>query len=309
MPYPDRQLTAGEEVFLDHVGYFVRDLDAASRQLARLGFQVSAANVQTNANADGNLVPSGTSNRLARLRRGYLEMLAATHDTPLAAQFRAQIERYEGLHLIAMAHDDIPRQRDRLIASGFSMQNVVQLDRKDLTLPGAPRVAWQVLRPEPGVMPEGRVQFTKSLTPDTLWQDHLVVHANAADALTDLLIVGANPAEAAERFARYTEKPLRFSANLMTLDLDRGRILITADANAKERLPGYRTPSLPYMAGQAVRSRDLAATRAALMQNGIAPLLERDGMILIAPQDALGGYLLFHAAAINSPWEAMFESA
>src|SRR3954471_22290608 len=95
------QLPQGDEVFLDHVGYFVADLDAAGTQLERLGFRVSAVNVQTNADASGALRPSGTSNRLAKLKFGFLELLAATHETPLADQFKQQIARYSGLHLIA----------------------------------------------------------------------------------------------------------------------------------------------------------------------------------------------------------------
>ena len=80
--WADRQLPEGGEVFLDHVGFFVVDLDAAGAGLERLGFRVSLANVQTNADAKGVLKPSGTSNRLARLKRGFIEMLAATHETP-----------------------------------------------------------------------------------------------------------------------------------------------------------------------------------------------------------------------------------
>ena len=114
-PWIGRQLPRDEEVFLDHAGYFVADLDAAGTQLERLGFRVSLTNVQTNADAKGALKPSGTSNRLAKLKFGFLEMLAATHDTPLADQFRQQIARYSGLHLIALSHDDIPAQRARLV--------------------------------------------------------------------------------------------------------------------------------------------------------------------------------------------------
>src|SRR5688572_18772991 len=33
----DRQLPVGEEIFLDHVGHFVRDQEAASRALVRAG--------------------------------------------------------------------------------------------------------------------------------------------------------------------------------------------------------------------------------------------------------------------------------
>ena len=86
MTFMARQLPERDEVFVDHVGYFVQDLAAAGAQLERLGFRVSAVNVQTNADASGALKPSGTSNRLAKLRFGFLELLAATHDTPLAEQ-------------------------------------------------------------------------------------------------------------------------------------------------------------------------------------------------------------------------------
>src|SRR5437868_9174594 len=122
--WTDRQLPERGEVFLDHVGYFVGDLDAAGSQLERLGFRVSLANVQTNTDASGALTPSGTSNRLARLKRGFIEMLAATHDTPLADQFNQAIARYSGLHLIALSAEDMRRERDRLEGMGFAMQEV-----------------------------------------------------------------------------------------------------------------------------------------------------------------------------------------
>src|SRR5687768_8035722 len=134
----DAQLPQGDQVFLDHVGYFVHDLEAAGEQLVRLGFQVSLINVQTNADAAGVLHPSGTSNRVVRLGRGYFEVLTATHDTPLADQLRQALARYQGIHLIALSHDDIPAQHERLTAAGFAMQPVISLRRRDRTLPDAP---------------------------------------------------------------------------------------------------------------------------------------------------------------------------
>src|SRR5262249_25840267 len=120
--WADRQLPQGDELFVDHVGYFVPDLQAAGAQLERLGFCVSLVNVQTNADATGALNPSGTSNRLAKLRRGFIEILAATHDTPLADQFKLALGRYAGLHLIAFSHDDVLGTRARLVGAGFAMQ-------------------------------------------------------------------------------------------------------------------------------------------------------------------------------------------
>jgi hypothetical protein len=303
--FMDRQLPAGDEIFLDHVGYFVADLEHAGARLERLGFQVSKINVQTNADASGILAPSGTSNRLARLRRGYLEILAATHDTPLAEQFRNAIARYEGLHLIAMAHDDIPAQRERLIAAGFAMQPMVHLKRRDKTLRGEPEVAWHVLRPEAGVMAEGRVQFTKSHTPDVVWQDDLIVHANAADALTDLLLVPRDIGEATARFARYTSRRPRISGDLTSLDLDRGRLVFVTAEKAATLLPQYKPASLPYMAGQAIRTADIATTERVVRDRGIEPLAASGDLILLGPHDALGSFMLFHAPHVSAPWETL----
>ena len=77
------------EVFVDHVGYFVADLEAAGAQLERLGFRVSLANVQTNADAQRrpealrHVEPARAAESSA-----FSKILAATHDTPLADQFR-----------------------------------------------------------------------------------------------------------------------------------------------------------------------------------------------------------------------------
>ena len=71
-------------------------LDVAMAALQRLGFSPSGVNLQNNVGVDGVSRPSGTSNRLVRFRRGFLEFLSATHDTPLADQLRLAHDRYEG---------------------------------------------------------------------------------------------------------------------------------------------------------------------------------------------------------------------
>jgi hypothetical protein len=301
------QLPAADEIFLDHVGYFAADLSIAGATLERLGFQVSQINVQTNDDGSGRLVPSGTSNRLARLRLGYLEILAPTHDTPLGAQARAALARYTGLHLIALSHDDIPAQRARLIDAGFVMQEVVHLRRRDVTLPGAPEVAWSVLRPQPGVMVEGRIQFTKSHNPEHVWRDELTLHANAADALGDVLICVTDRPEAAARYSRYTGREAVEAEDMTTVALDRGRLVFAEPAVAQRVVPQFHAPSLPFIAGIAIRSSDMARTRAALNAAAVNPLCADEKMICIDPRDALGATMLFHAHDVIDPWKAQSQ--
>lgn len=300
-----RQLPEADEVFLDHVGYFVADLDAAGRQLERLGFRVSLVNVQTNADETGALKPSGTSNRLARLRYGFIEILAATHDTPLAQQFRQAIVRYAGLHLIALSHDDIPATRERLVADGFAMQPVVSLNRRDRTLPDAPIVHFSVLRPQPGVMPEGRVQFVKPHTPDTVWREELITTENGVEGLGDMLLCVADRAEAAARFGRYAGRASVEADDMSIVALDRSRLLFVAREGLATRLPGFTPPAVPFMAGQALRCSDIGAARAVLEKGGITPLVATDDLICVGPDDALGAFMVFHAARVSEPWDKL----
>ena len=67
-------------------------------------------------------------------------------------------------------------------------------------------------------------------------------------------------------------------------------------------LPAFAAPTLPYIAGQALRTNDIALTRKALSGNAVRPLFADDSLVCVSPADALGGYLLFHAPAIEEPW-------
>ena len=84
------QLPEAGAVFLDHVAHFVPAMDPAARALEHCGFRLTPFTLQTNR-VDGKPVPAGTGNRCAMLRRGYVEILAATADTPLAQQLRERL--------------------------------------------------------------------------------------------------------------------------------------------------------------------------------------------------------------------------
>ena len=129
MAWIDRQVPEGDEIFYDHIGYFVPNLETAGAQLEKLGFQVSDINIQYNENEAGELIPTGTSNRLAKLNRGFIEVLAATGESALADQLLAMLARYRGLHVIALTHPDMTQTASRLSDAGIDMQDAVNLRR------------------------------------------------------------------------------------------------------------------------------------------------------------------------------------
>src|SRR5262249_43556770 len=129
---PDRQLPRGDEIFLDHIGHFVPDRHAASRALVRAGFAPTPVSVQV----DSDGASTGIGNVCAMMRRGYIEVLFKTSETPLATELEAAIERYGGVHLAAFAVADAAKAHRRLSDAGFKMRPLVEMERPVETASG-----------------------------------------------------------------------------------------------------------------------------------------------------------------------------
>lgn len=290
--WDDVQVPQNGQLFVDHAGYFVHDLDRSAAELRRLGFTPSQENLQTNLDADGQVRPSGTSNRLVRLRRGFLEFLAATHDTPLADQLRTAISCYSGLHLIAFSSLDLEEQRRRLLELGLSMQQIVTLRRYTNTPEAEGWVEWSVLRSQPTTMPEGRIQFVYPHTPNLSWPPGTWDHPNHADSLTGVIICVENSSESQQRFSKYLGLPLAGSI----LETDRGMVTIFNPGEAAATFPNFNPPTLPYICAATIASSNLKETCKYFTESGIKFHSDSKGNIWLAPETALGSYLGFHQA-------------
>ena len=185
------------------------------------------------------------------------------------------------------------------------MQEVVRLRRNLKTAEGVREVAWSVLRPQPGVFPEGRVQFAYCHTPDLTWPPGAGPPANQAEALSDTLVCVADRREAAARFGGFAGRMPRHRDAISIVPLDRGRLVFTEPDEAAKILPGARLPAVPFMAGQAVRSADIATTHAALSARGVTPAFADRELVLYRSGGCARRYLLFHAAALRDPWAAL----
>lgn len=302
MGWVERQLPEGDEIFLDHVGFFVEDIETINAALQRLGFIVTPVNTHYNADADGNLTKSGTANRLCTFKLGYFEVLGTVADTPLADQLKAALYRYRGLHLVAFTHTNLDVQRNRLLEAGFDMQPTVRLRRSIQTPEGEKTVRASVLRTKPGVMAEGRVQMLTHETPELIWLPGYSQHPNAADALTDLLIVSEDASKKAKRYARFTNRSVTAGKGADTVSLARGRLTFATPKAAEVILPALKVPALPYIAAVGIRSTDLNQTRNVLRERGITPLTESDTAICVGPKDGVGAYIVFHSPNVESIW-------
>jgi hypothetical protein len=248
-----KQLPGAGETYLDHTAFFVPAIDPAGAALEACGFRLTPFTIQTNRDG-GAIVPSGTGNRCAMLRNGYLELLTATSDTPLAAQLRERIADHPGLHLAAFSTADAASERRRLAQIGFATLPLVDMRR-----PVGSRFArFTIARIAHGTMPEGRTQFLTHHSERLVWPPALLDHPNGAQSLSALWIATADPAEPVARFARFTGRPARQDGAVTTIALDRGALNFAAPAYLSDEFgiaPGGTLPCL-VAAEIGVASRD-----------------------------------------------------
>ncbi|MFT6580836.1 MAG: hypothetical protein ACJAU6_001266 [Alphaproteobacteria bacterium] len=295
-----RQLPEKGEIFLDHSGHFVPDMDAASLALERMGFIMTPYTMHTMTTAPGEEPrPSGTANRCIMLREGYLEVLCAVGDAPLAQQLNAATARYTGLHLLAFSCADARTEHARLTEVGFNMQPLVNLTR---SVDGG-TLRFSVVRLEPGQMAEGRTQFLQHDTPDLLWREDLMNHPNGIVATTDVVMTANDPDEAALRFEKFLGRaPLRISKGGWRFGLDRASFTILNNEALTAALPGIDIPESPFIAAFAMRSNDLDATAAYFKQANVPAEMIAPSVLRVAKDPALGSTMIVTDAESRAPW-------
>lgn len=301
----DRQLPAGDEIFLDHLAHFVHDAEAASRALARCGFAPTPVSIQVSPDPAGGTRPTGTGNVTAMFERGYVEVLFKSSDTPLAREFDAAISGHAGLHLVAFAVADAAKTHRRLGADGFAVQPLVHMSRPVETAQGPDKAAFTIARVEPGVMAEGRIQMLTHHTEHTVWQRRWLSHPNGAVGLVDVMIAVADVEEAAQRFTRFTGRPATARpGGSAVIRLDRGGIYLISHERITRRLPEVPITKLPFMAAYALRVQSLATAEKTAERAGLEwrAIDGGEGIVVTFPVELGEGAWFFVESAGGLPW-------
>jgi len=273
-----RQRPAPGTLCLDHVSHFVPDLEAARDALASLGFAVTPVSVQRTPEG-----PAGSSNRCVMLEDGYLEFLAPTHDTPLARQMRAYMDRHVGVHLACFGTPSADDEHARLSAHGFDPLPIVRLSRP---VEDGALARFNVVRVPPAAMPEGRLQFVEQLSPEAIWREPHLAHANGVTGLRAVLVVADDPVAVAARYARFAALLPQREAGLVRLATERGDVVIGTREQWTARLG--EAPAAPSLAGYALRCRDPAAFATRCEAAGL-PVRRGEGRFAVRLPAALGG--------------------
>ncbi len=258
---PDDLLT------LDHVGAIARDLDAAARQWERLGFTLAPQSRQRGAvPGEKSMQPWATANRCAIFERGYLELIGTVDPTAFNPWTRF-VDRFEGLHLVALRCMNADATYERLRESAPFLDPPVARERK-LTYRGEERtMRFRNIFSRDKECPEARYIVIEHQTPELLWQPELTRHENGALGLVEAWIVADDPAVAHRTDA-----------------LDRA--VQTVGKRAFVERFGWSPPA-PCLAAITVAFADLAAAMRLIEQRGMT-LGRQDDDIWVLPQDCNG---------------------
>jgi hypothetical protein len=286
-----KQLPEPGQIFLDHVAHFVPAMDAAAFALEECGFRLTRFTAQT-YQASGKLVAAGTGNRCAMFRRGYVEILAAAADTPLARQLTERLARHIGLHLAAFSAADAAAEHQRLAAVSFPVVPLVEMRRPAAIAGGEDWACFTIARIAPGVMPEGRVQFLTHHTEALVWREPFLDHPNGARALAALWIAATEPAEVIERFGRFAGRPIRREGEVWTILLERGTLRAAKPEFLRRELGVEPGPPLPYLAAYEIEVASRAQLERHLRSAGLDHLPVRNGIVVPLPP-LVGGSIVF----------------
>jgi hypothetical protein len=287
---------------LDHLGVAARDLAPICAAYERLGFTLSPIAQQSGRRRPDLAVEKyGSGNRCAFLKHGYIELIAILDPALFDNNLNAFLARYPGTHILALAMLDEEANLTRLRAAGIDIPGVAYLERP--VEAGGPIARFARLPfPDP---PEGRVQLIRHLTPELVWQDRWMDHANKAEVLEAAILCADNPAETAARLSRLAGLPVEpdpVGGFLLRLPgaaraagpkapaLETRVRVLTPEALASV-LPGVVPPASPFMAGMVVRTADGAASARRILTG--MPTHEAPEGIMVPPELAAGAAIIF----------------
>jgi catechol 2,3-dioxygenase-like lactoylglutathione lyase family enzyme len=278
-----------DELFLDHVAVVIPDLERAGKTYERLGFRLTPESSHKGPlKPGGPLEPFGSGNHCAMFRDGYLELLGITDPKRYTGEVTPQLERYAGLHLVALGCRDA-RQAARDLSQRLGAElGVRELGRDVPQAEGGTKPAvFRIVSLPAGSFTEAKLFLIEHATPEALWQRALLDQPNGITGLAGAVLCVASPAETRQRLSRILGRESvggRFT-------LARGTIEVIDRQEFSARY-GAEPRAVPMVAAARFTVSDDDATARYLRGKGV-PFHEKDGRLWIGPEAAEGAIIEF----------------
>jgi hypothetical protein len=285
-------MTGIDGLVLDHVAVVIPDLARAGQTYERLGFRLTPESSHKGVVKPGGPTEPFGSGNCAMFAEGYLELLGITDSKRYTGEVTPLLQRYAGLHLIALGcHDARQAARDLGGRLGAEL-GVRELGRDVPQVEGGTKPAvFRIVGLPAGTFPEAKLFLIEQATPALLWQPTLLEQPNGVIGLAGAVLCVASPAETRRRLTRILGREDvggRFA-------LARGALEVIGRQEFSARY-GAEPRALPMVAAARFTVRDAAATARYLRGKGV-PVQERDGPIWVGPEGAEGAILEFVPSA------------
>ncbi len=293
------------EVSLDHVAVMVPDLDPAEADYARMGFLLTPRSSHRGPVGDSaDIEPWGTGNHCAMFRTGYFELLGITDRELFHDHVRARLDRYTGLHLIALGCRDAEATAAAVRERTGRRPELIDIGRDVPFGSGTRPGRFRIIHLPEGSFPEAELFFIEQATPEVLWQPSLLSHENRVSALAGVTLCSAAPEATARRLATLTAIEPDAEDKTYVFRFSSGWMEIADPGTIAARYPGAAIPSAPCVVAVTFGTSDMDATGKLLGARGV-PLRAGPGDgIWVDPTAAQGAILEFvpeRRAAENSP--------
>ncbi len=250
------------ETSLDHVGIFVRDLDAATRFFSEaLGFQVHP----------GNTFPDGARSAGIFFESGYLELLSVTRETAVGASALRRAEflaAHEGAVFFALRTPSITQA-----ANDLRQRNVTTHESSE------PNALYRILNLNENQLPVEAffIEYPpRTRTPEQVQlASALKNQPNSACRLASVWVALSNIDDAVRRFQelgfqsgrQFTIKALH--ARGVEISLGKASVLLL-EAHGAGPTAEFLEQRGPAIMGVTIEIRDMKQLRSVLDRNGIA---------------------------------------
>jgi len=274
-------------LWLDHAALATDSLDRASAAWERLGFTLTPRS--SHSGAEG---PWGTGNHCMMFREGYFELIGVTDAALYHEHLRVLLDRYTGLHLVALgtgdsdaAHAEV-RKRTDAIGEPYAIARQVPSGT------GSREGCFRITEIDPAWFPEADLFFCQHDTPDVLWQEDLMRHANGVTSLAGVVLVCDEPAEVAGRMQQVTGVTPSSGETGPVLELQRGRVELQTPQAFSGRHTGIVSPCTPWVGAVMFGVLDLADTHSILSANGVEAMAD-GGRLIVPPHETDGACVVF----------------
>ncbi len=264
---------------IDHIIVGVRNLEAARRDWARLGFTLTPR---------GRHVGQGTANYCIMFGRDYLELLGFVERDAHAHRLETFLAQREGAMSVAFSPErDAAATAGALAARGLHPSAPRALGRA-LELPeGSVTPRFSLLTLPPDETPALDCFICGHLTPELVRRPEWLTHPNGVSGIAAVHLVAVDPAALVPSYRRlFGEDRVTTTLRGVEVDTGRNRLVFSRPAMSEANTPP------PAITSIELRVASRAASEAYLKGAGVAFTMLSDGRLTISAAEANGTPLL-----------------